>query len=141
MQDFTPISGLVGGVLIGFACALLMLLNGRKAGVSGVFAGLLPPNRSDRDRRVSFPCRSIAAPLLGAIARFSLPRPTLPADLRPAVVSGLLVGLGTRMSGGCTSGHGVRGTARLSSRSLAATAAFMATAIATVAIVRHVIGA
>lgn len=140
MHNFTPISGLVGGALIGLASALLMLLTGRIAGISGIFGGLLPFNTTERDWRLAFLAGLIAAPLLGSIAGVSLPHPAVPASLWVVALSGFLVGIGCRMGGGCTSGHGVCGIARFSSRSLIFTAVFMAFAIATVAVVRHVVG-
>jgi len=140
MHNITPISGLLGGAIIGLASALLMLLIGRIAGISGIFGGLLSPSTSDRDWRVAFIAGLISAPLLGAIFGIPLPHPSLPANLGVVVVSGLLVGVGSRMGAGCTSGHGVCGIARLSARSLSFTAVFMICAIATVTIVRHLIG-
>ena len=140
MHNFTPLSGLSGGVLIGLAAAALMLLTGRIEGISGIFGGLLTPHASDRGWRIAFIAGLLAAPLLAAMASGSLPTPKMPASLALTVVAGLLVGVGTRMGGGCTSGHGVCGTSRLSARSIAATLIFMAAAIVTVAIVRHGLG-
>ena len=141
MHNLTPLSGLIGGALIGLASALLMLLTGRIAGISGIFGGLLPLRAADRDWRLAFIAGLIAAPLLAAVVFGApLPKPAMPASLAVVIVAGLLVGFGSRMGGGCTSGHGVCGVARLSARSLAATAIFMAVAIATVAIVRHGLG-
>jgi uncharacterized membrane protein YedE/YeeE len=141
MHNLTPLSGLIGGTLIGLAGALLMLLTGRIAGISGIFGGLLPLKATDRDWRLAFIAGMIAAPLLATLVFGApLPNPVMPASLALVAVSGLLVGFGSRMGGGCTSGHGVCGVARLSARSLAATAIFMAVAIVTVAIVRHGIG-
>lgn len=141
MHNLTPLSGLIGGALIGLAAAMLMLLTGRVAGISGIFGGLLSPAISDRGWRIAFVAGLIAAPLTAALATGTpLPSPAMPASLIVIVVAGLLVGFGSRMGGGCTSGHGVCGVARLSARSLAATAIFMAAAIATVAIARHMIG-
>ena len=139
MHNLSPISGLLGGATIGLASALLMLFTGRIAGISGIFGGILPPNTSDRGWRIAFLAGLIAAPLLMALAGSPPPPPSLPAQWL-VVVSGFLVGLGSRMGGGCTSGHGVCGLARLSARSLVFTVIFMAAAIATVGIVRHVIG-
>jgi len=118
-----------------------MLLTGRIAGISGIFGGLLSPATSDRGWRLAFVAGLIAAPLIASFfTGAALPSPVMPASLIVIVVAGLLVGFGSRMGGGCTSGHGVCGTARLSARSLVATAVFMAAAIITVAIARHVIG-
>jgi hypothetical protein len=140
MHDFTPLSGLLGGALIGLAAAMLMLLNGRLAGVSGIFGGLLQASPADQGWRIAFVAGLIAAPLLAALAGAPLPRPAMTSSLVLAAVGGLLVGFGSRMGNGCTSGHGVCGFARLSARSIAATIIFMITAIATVAIIRHGFG-
>lgn len=141
MHNLTPLSGFVGGALIGLAAAMLMLLTGRIAGISGIFGGLLTPNAGDRGWRIAFLAGLIAAPLLSSFfTNAPLPSPTMPASLILIAVAGLLVGVGSRMGGGCTSGHGVCGIARFSARSLIATAVFMAAAIATVAIARHIIG-
>jgi uncharacterized membrane protein YedE/YeeE len=141
MHNLTPLSGFLGGALIGLAAAMLMLLTGRIAGISGIFGGLLTPNAGDRGWRIAFIAGLIAAPLLASFFTSApLPSPTMPASLILIAVAGLLVGVGSRMGGGCTSGHGVCGIARFSARSLIATAVFMAAAIATVAIARHIIG-
>lgn len=141
MHNLTPLSGFLGGALIGLSAALLMLLMGRIAGISGIFGGLLAPAASDRGWRVAFIAGLFAAPLLASFfSGAALPSPTMPASMIMIVIAGLLVGIGSRMGGGCTSGHGVCGIARFSARSLIATAIFMAAAIATVATARHVIG-
>jgi hypothetical protein len=141
MHNFTPLSGFLGGALIGLAASALMLLTGRIAGISGIFGGLLTHGANDRGWRLAFIAGLIAAPLIAAFATGApLPAPAMPASLIVVVVAGLLVGFGSRMGGGCTSGHGVCGIARLSARSLVATAIFMISAIATVAIVRHAVG-
>ncbi|MGL4263182.1 MAG: YeeE/YedE family protein [Afipia sp.] len=141
MHNLTPLSGLLGGALIGLAAALLMLLTGRIAGISGIFGGLLSPAASDRGWRIAFIAGLIAAPLIASfVTGATLPSPAMPASLIVIIIAGLLVGFGSRMGGGCTSGHGVCGIARLSARSLIATAIFMAAAIITVAIARHLIG-
>jgi uncharacterized membrane protein YedE/YeeE len=140
MHDFTPLSGLLGGALIGLAAALLMLLTGRLAGVTGIVGGLLQPDTADRSWRIAFIAGLIAAPLIAALFGAPLPRPAMNASLVVIAIAGLLVGFGTRMGNGCTSGHGVCGFARLSGRSVVATFIFMTAAIVTVAIVRHGIG-
>ena len=140
MHHLTPFSGLIGGALIGLASVLLMLLAGRVAGISGIFGGLIAPHANDRGWRLAFIAGLIAAPLIAALGGASLPAPTMPANLALVAVGGLLVGFGTRMGGGCTSGHGVCGIARLSARSIVATGIFMVVAIATVALVRHGLG-
>jgi hypothetical protein len=128
---------LFGGALIGLAAAGLMMLTGRLAGVSGILGGALQMKPADQGWRIAFIAGLIAAPLLAAVAGAALPRPAMTSSLVLAAVAGLLVGFGSRMGNGCTSGHGVCGFARLSTRSMAATAIFMITAIAVVAIVRH----
>ncbi|MBN9008176.1 MAG: YeeE/YedE family protein [Rhizobiales bacterium] len=140
MHNLTPFSGLIGGALIGLATALLMLLTGRIAGISGIFGGLLTRTTGDAGWRIAFIAGLIAAPLLATLAGRPLPTPIMPASFIMIAIAGLLVGIGTRMGSGCTSGHGVCGIARLSTRSLTATAIFMITAIVTVAIVRHGLG-
>ncbi|HEX7790521.1 MAG TPA: YeeE/YedE thiosulfate transporter family protein [Afipia sp.] len=141
MHNLTPLSGILGGALIGFSAAMLTLLTGRIAGISGIFGGLLAPAANDRGWRIAFIAGLIAASLIASFfTGAALPSPAMPASLIVIIVAGLLVGFGTRIGGGCTSGHGVCGIARLSARSLIATAIFIAAAIATVAIVRHVIG-
>ena len=141
MHNLTPLSGLLGGALIGLSAAMLMLLTGRIAGISGIFGGLLSSATHDRGWRIAFVAGLIAAPLIAAFATgAALPSPAMPASLILIVVAGLLVGFGSRMGGGCTSGHGVCGVARLSARSLVATAVFMVAAIITVAVARHMIG-
>jgi len=140
MAHFTPISAAIGGALIGLAAVLLMLLNGRIAGVTGVLAGLIDPLSTDRGWRAAFVGGLIAAPLTAALLGYTVPVPQMPASLVVIALGGLLVGFGTRLSNGCTSGHGVCGIARLSPRSIVATAVFMAAAIVVVAVIRHVIG-
>ena len=141
MANFTPISAAVGGALIGLAAVLLMMLNGRIAGITGVFARLIDPAGSDRVWRATFIAGLIAAPLSAILLGLTLPLPHMPSSLTVTAAAGLLVGFGTRLSNGCTSGHGVCGIARLSPRSIAATAIFMAAAIVVVALTRHVFGA
>ena len=140
MHNLTPLSGLFGGALIGLAAASLMLLTGRIAGVTGIFGGLLALQPSDRGWRIAFVAGLIAAPLLANLTGNPLPAPAMTANLALVAIGGLLVGFGSRMGNGCTSGHGVCGFARLSVRSIAATLIFMATAVITVAIVRHGFG-
>jgi uncharacterized membrane protein YedE/YeeE len=142
MTEFTPVSAAVGGVLIGLAAVLLMVLNGRIAGISGITAGLLRwPPAEDWAWRAAFVAGLVFAPL--ALAMNGLARPELqfPASTPMLVAAGLLVGFGSAYGSGCTSGHGVCGIARLSKRSVLATLVFMAAGIATVFVVRHVIGA
>lgn len=137
--SFTPLASLAGGVLIGVAAAMFVLLNGRIAGISGVLGGLLRPVRGDIAWRAAFVLGLIASPLLYAV--FSpVPSPRVDASWGALVLAGLLVGAGTRYGSGCTSGHGVCGLSRLSPRSLAATAAFMGAGFVTVYVVRHILG-
>jgi len=140
MHNLTLLNGLFGGALIGFATAALMLFTGRLAGVSGILGGLLTSRPSDRAWRIAFVAGLIAAPLVAALAGAPLPRPAIASSLALVAVAGLLVGFGTRMGNGCTSGHGVCGFARLSARSIVATVIFMGAAVITVAIVRHGFG-
>jgi uncharacterized protein len=139
MTSFDPISAALGGMLIGTGALSLMLFNGRVAGVSGIFADALEPQGSGRAWRIAFIAGLIAAPLLVAATGSNMPVPDMPA-WAVVIAGGLLVGFGTRLGGGCTSGHGVCGVARLSPRSLAATMTFMLTAAIVVAVSRHVLG-
>jgi len=140
MANFTPISAAIGGALIGLSAALLMLLNGRIAGVTGIVAGLLEPQGNGRAWRAAFLLGLIAAPVCAALLGYPVQVPQLPQSMITVVAAGLLVGFGTRLSNGCTSGHGICGIARLSPRSLVATGVFMSTAIIVVALTRHVFG-
>lgn len=136
--EFTPMSGLIGGLLIGFASVLLLLANGRIAGISGIFGGLLPPTSGDLAWRVAF----VSGLILGGLLwPFFANRPMpfeLPVGLATVVIAGFLVGLGTRLGSGCTSGHGVCGIGRGAKRSIVATAVFIATAMITVFVVQLV---
>jgi uncharacterized membrane protein YedE/YeeE len=134
--NFTPWPALAGGLLIGFAAAAFVLLNGRIAGISGILGGLLRPARGDVAWRVAFLLGLVAAPLVYGLAA-TLPPARIDAGDGMLAAAGLLVGIGTRYGAGCTSGHGVCGLARRSPRSLAATAAFMLAGFATVYVVRH----
>jgi uncharacterized protein len=140
MANFTPLSAAIGGALIGLSAALLMLSTGRIAGISGIVGGLIGWNVPDRDWRIAFIVGLILAPLSGSLVGYVVAEPQMPASWAVIVIAGLLVGFGTRLGGGCTSGHGICGVARLSPRSLVATAVFMAVAIVVVAITRHVLG-
>jgi hypothetical protein len=140
MAPFDPVSALLGGALIGLASTLLMLLTGRIAGISGIFGGTLTPAAADKAWRLAFIAGLVLAPVLGGFIGLPLPAPQMPASWLVVVAGGLLVGFGSRLGGGCTSGHGVCGVARLSARSIAATAIFMASAVAVVALVRHGLG-
>lgn len=140
MANFTPISAAIGGALIGISAALLMLLNGRIAGITGIFAGMLDPLNADRAWRAAFVAGLIAAPISAMLIGYTVPLPQMPSNLVTIAVAGLLVGFGTRLGNGCTSGHGICGIARLSPRSLVATGVFMVAAIIVVALTRHVVG-
>ena len=139
MEDFTPVSGLVGGLLIGLAVTLMLLLNGRIAGISGIVGGLLTPKDGDTGWRVAF----VAGLLIGALAYILSVGGQAPVDVLaspPAIlVGGLLVGFGTRLGSGCTSGHGLCGMARVSRRSIVATAVFFGVAMLTVFLTHQVL--
>ena len=139
-QAFSPWTALAGGLLIGLAATLFVLLNGRIAGISGIVGGLLRPVRGYIGWRIAFVGGLICAPLVYVIAA-TLPTPRIDAGTATLAVAGLLVGVGTRYGAGCTSGHGVCGLSRLSPRSLVATLAFMGAGFATVFVVRHLITA
>jgi uncharacterized protein len=139
MTDFTPLQSLLGGALIGLSAVLLMALHGRIAGMTGILTGVIPPVSSEWRWRAAFLAGAAVTPLLyqtvGRHIAFSVPVPTL-----ALAGGGLLVGIGVYFGGGCPSGHGICGMARLSPRSFAAVATFMVTALATVFLARHVIG-
>jgi uncharacterized protein len=134
MENFSPVSALVGGAMIGASAALLLVLNGRIAGISGILGSLINPARSEIGWRTAFLAGLFVAPLVYVASG------VVKTPLWLLVVAGLIVGFGTRLGAGCTSGHGVCGIGRGSPRSLVATATFMATAILTVFVTRHVLG-
>lgn len=140
MHDFTPIAALAGGALIGLAASLLLVSAGRIAGISGITSGLLFPTRGDVRWRVLFLLGLVSA---GAVAALLAPDSigTSPRSMVALAAAGLLVGVGTRLGGGCTSGHGVCGISRLAPRSIAATLVFVATGMLTVVVVRWLGGA
>ena len=138
---FTPWSSLSGGIILGVASALFILINGRVLGISGILGGLLPPKAGDTFWRLAFLAGMFASPWifnLLAPAEF-ITAPQIDADLVMLVIAGLLVGIGTRYGSGCTSGHGVCGLSRMSPRSLVATLSFMAAGFLTGYVVRHLI--
>ena len=139
LVNFTPWMSLAGGVLLGVAAALFILLNGRVLGISGIVGGLLAPKAGDAGWRVALLLGLFAAPLvMGLIAPAGfIAAPRIDAGFGLVVLAGLLVGIGTRYGAGCTSGHGVCGLSRLSPRSLVATLAFMGAGFATVFVIRH----
>ena len=140
MESFTPLSGAIGGALIGLAAALLLALNGRIAGISGIVGGLLPPRAGDMGWRLLF----VAGLAIGALVVRVFTGEPLAAPAGTSffmlVLGGLLVGFGSRLGSGCTSGHGVCGLSRLSLRSLANVLAFMGAGFVTVYVLRHVVG-
>lgn len=138
MENFTPVSSLLGGMLIGLSAALVLFGLGRIAGISGIFGGLLVPRAGDIGWRATFIAGLLAGGLFMGLLRPELFAVTTGRSLLGVAAAGLLVGVGTRMGNGCTSGHGVCGLGRLSMRSLAAVLTFMATAIVTTFLVRHV---
>lgn len=134
---FTPWASLAGGILMGLAAALFVLLNGRVLGISGILGGLVRPRTGDIGWRIAFIAGLLVAPTLWML--FAEPAtPRIEATGAVLMIAGLLVGWGTRYAAGCTSGHGVCGLSRLSLRSLVATLTFMAAGFATVFLVRHV---
>ncbi len=136
-SHFTPWSSLAGGILLGFASALFILLDGRVLGISGILGGLFRPRAGDAGWRIAFIAGLLVAPTLWHL--FTEPvTPRFESGAAVLMVAGLLVGWGTRHGSGCTSGHGVCGLSRLSRRSLAATLTFMAAGFATVFLVGHV---
>ena len=139
MENFTPVSGLIGGLLIGLSTVLLILFNGRIAGISGIVGGLLARKGSEIGWRAVF----VVGLLLGASVYILATGGALPVNIQASlpvmVAAGLLVGFGTRLGSGCTSGHGVSGIARFSKRSIVATLVFFVTAIITVFLTHHVL--
>jgi uncharacterized membrane protein YedE/YeeE len=140
MVAIDPASALLGGALIGIASVLLMATVVLPQLVSGILGGALAVVTGDKLWRFAFIAGLVSAPILVGLLSEPLPEPPMAISWLLIVISGLLVGFGARLGGGCTSGHGVCGIARLSRRSIAATAIFMATAAITVAIVRHGLG-
>jgi len=140
VANFTPISAAIGGALIGLAAVLLMRFNGRIAGVTGIMDGLINLHGDGRLWRLAFIAGLIAAPLATALVGYPVAMPQMPDSTVVIAIAGLLVGFGTRLSNGCTSGHGICGIARLSPRSIIATMVFLAAAIVVVALTHHVLG-
>ena len=141
MEPLNPIYAISGGLLIGLAAALFLLLSGRIAGISGLLARTVGIADTGPQRGEAFAFIAglpLGAALVAELGR--VPQVEVTSSVAVLVAAGLLVGFGTRMGNGCTSGHGVCGMARLSPRSIAATVAFMAAGFATVAIVRHLVG-
>ncbi|MEZ3184431.1 YeeE/YedE family protein [Pseudomonas sp. LM13] len=137
--NFTPWTALAGGVLIGAAASLFVLLNGRIAGISGLLASLLEPGAEGRGEKLLFLLGLLLAPLLWVLFG-RLPVLEFQSGWFGLLIAGLLVGVGTRYGSGCTSGHGVCGISRLSARSIVATLVFMAAGFGTVYVLRHLLG-
>ncbi|HKK30962.1 MAG TPA: YeeE/YedE family protein [Alphaproteobacteria bacterium] len=140
MENFTPFSGLIGGLMIGLSATLLILVNGRIAGISGIFGGLLSASGRELPWRLAFVVGLVIGPLLVGLAQGAVPAVDIQGRWPMLIAGGLLVGFGSRLGSGCTSGHGVCGLARGSARSFAATATFFGVAIVTVYVVRHLVG-
>jgi uncharacterized protein len=139
ITEFTPFAALLGGIMIGLGAVVLMGFNGRIAGMTAMLGGVLEPQNPDSRWRLAFLAGAIAAPMIATLlgAEFSFASPVSGVVL---AVGGVIVGVGVTYGSGCTSGHGVCGLARLSPRSLVATATFMATTFATVTVIRHGMG-
>lgn len=137
--NFTPWAALAGGVLIGAAASLFVLLNGRIAGISGLLASLLETGGEGRSEKLLFLLGILLAPLLWMLFA-TLPAMEFQSGWIGLLVAGMLVGVGTRYGSGCTSGHGVCGISRLSPHSIVATVAFMVAGFATVYVLRHLLG-
>jgi uncharacterized protein len=136
---FTPFASLTGGIILGIASAIFILVNGRILGISGILGGLMPPKLGDTFWRISFLLGLLVAPTLfhAVVPAQYITAPRIDATDIMVVIAGLLVGIGTRYASGCTSGHGVCGLSRLSPRSLVATLSFMGTGFAMVYVMRH----
>ena len=136
---FTPFASLTGGIILGLASAIFILVNGRILGISGILGGLMPPKLGDTFWRISFLLGLLVAPTLfhAVVPAQYITAPRIDATDMMVVIAGLLVGIGTRYASGCTSGHGVCGLSRLSPRSLVATLSFMGTGFAMVYVMRH----
>lgn len=138
-EHFTPFASLTGGIILGIASAIFILVNGRILGISGILGGLMPPKLGDTFWRISFLLGLLVAPTLfhAVVPAQYITAPRIDATDMMVVIAGLLVGIGTRYASGCTSGHGVCGLSRLSPRSLVATLSFMGTGFAMVYVMRH----
>lgn len=140
MESFTPYSALIGGLLIGAAAALTLYSNGRIAGISGILSGILVPKSVDALWRIIFILGLLAGSLLAGLISADAVVVEIQTTPQLTILAGLLVGFGTRLGSGCTSGHGICGLARFSRRSFTATLLFMTTAIVTVYLTRHLLG-
>ncbi len=139
-NNFTPWASLAGGLLLGLASAMFVLLNGRVLGISGIIGGLLRPKAGDLSWRIFLVLGMVAAPAVWVALTGRPLEARIDASWLMVIIAGLLVGVGTRYGAGCTSGHGVCGLSRLSPRSLVATLAFMAAGFVTVFFIRHLLG-
>ena len=137
--SFTPIPSLLGGMMLGLAATLYVLLHGRILGISGIVSGLVHPKKEDWSWRLAFIVGLITAPFLAALFFGILPVIKVDASWLTVIIAGLLVGFGVQCGSGCTSGHGICGLSRLSPRSLVATASFMGAGFLTVFVIRHVL--
>lgn len=140
MTEFTPLMSFVGGAMIGLSALLLLLLSGRIAGISGIVGQLISQPGSDSGWRIAFIVGLVLAGPVMLLTTGSVPAAQVTGSWWLLIPAGLLVGFGTRLGSGCTSGHGICGLARLSTRSIAATGVFMATAFVTVFVARHLVG-
>lgn len=138
-NNFTPWASLAGGIFLGLASALFILLNGRILGISGIVGGMLRPKAGDTGWRIAFVLGMLVAPTMYWLLTGAAVPATIDASWGTVLLAGLLVGVGTRYGAGCTSGHGVCGLSRLSPRSLLATLAFMAAGFVTVFVLRHLL--
>ena len=136
--EFTPYASLLGGILIGIAATLLMAVHGRIAGIAGIFSGVLPPLTKDWGWRAAFLAGAAIAPFALVVVEYPIPFAT-PTQTPLLIIGGIIVGFGVKLGSGCTSGHGICGIARLSPRSIAATAIFMVTTALTVYLIRHIV--
>ena len=138
---FTPFASLAGGIIVGVASAIFILVNGRILGISGILGGLLPPKAGDTHWRVVFLLGMLAAPTVfhAVVPAQYITAPRIDASGWMVIAAGLLVGIGTRYASGCTSGHGVCGLSRVSPRSLVATLSFMGAGFVMVYVLRHIL--
>ncbi|MEM7437391.1 MAG: YeeE/YedE family protein [Myxococcota bacterium] len=139
MDSFTPVASLIGGILIGIAGAGLLLFHGRIAGISGIAGGVIRAERGDVSWRIMFLAGLVATGMIGTLVAPDAYAFTIERSTSALIVAGALVGIGTQLGSGCTSGHGVCGIGRLSRRSFVATVAFMAAAAMTVFVVNHIV--
>jgi uncharacterized protein len=140
LTEFTPLMSFAGGLLIGLSAVLLMLTWGRIAGMTAIIGGILPPLGSDWSWKTAFLAGAILAPFALSLSGCEVEH-AVPVSTMALVIGGLIAGIGVTFGSGCTSGHGICGMARLSRRSIAATATFMGFEILTVFVIRHLFGA